>query len=70
MKFYIEIDAEICKGCRICIPECPKEVIELSEHFNTKGWQYADPVRNEDCIGCKKCAAVCPDVAIKIFKED
>ncbi len=69
MSFYIEIDGELCKGCSLCIPECPKNVIEIGKKFNAKGWQYAEPVRNSDCIGCKKCAVACPDVAIKVWKE-
>lgn len=70
MKFFIEIDREACKGCQLCVPECPRNVIEIGEHFNVKGWQYAVPVRNNDCIGCKKCAVVCPDVAIRVFREE
>ncbi len=70
MGFYIEIDGEICKGCSICIPECPKNVIGIGDNFNVKGWRYAVPFKNEDCIGCKKCAIVCPDAAIKVWKED
>lgn len=70
MKFYIEIDKELCKGCSLCIPECPKNVIELSSMFNNKGWRYVVPIRNQDCIGCKKCAIVCPDVAIKVIREE
>lgn len=70
MGFYIEIDSEICKGCSLCIPDCPKNVIGTGDSFNAKGWHYAVPLRNEDCIGCKICAALCPDSAIKVWKED
>ena len=70
MKFRIEIDSELCKGCRLCIPECSKNVIEIGDQFNRKGWQFAVPARNEDCIGCKRCVTVCPDVAIKLIRED
>lgn len=68
MKFWIEIDKDLCKGCSVCIPECPKNVIELGSQFNKKGWRYAVPERNDSCIGCKKCAMVCPDVAIRVLK--
>jgi 2-oxoglutarate ferredoxin oxidoreductase subunit delta len=70
MGFFIEIDKEACKGCELCIPVCPKQVIEMGEHFNLKGWRYAVPARNEDCIGCKQCLIICPDVAIKLMKEE
>ena len=70
MGFYIEIDSEYCKGCGICVPECPKNVIETGTASNSKGWRFAVPVRNGDCIGCRRCAVVCPDVAISVWKED
>lgn len=70
MAAYIEIDKDICKGCGLCVPVCPKDVIELSEHFNDKGWRFAEPIRNNDCIGCKQCAIICPDIAILVYKED
>lgn len=70
MKFHIEIDADICKGCGLCIPECSKNVIELGDKFNKFSWRYAIPARNNDCIGCKRCAIVCPEIAIKVIKED
>lgn len=72
MKYRIEIDCEKCKGCRLCIPECPKNLLKAAEKFNKKGWQYIeyDNRSAEACIGCKKCATVCPDVAIRIVKED
>ena len=69
VRFYIQIDDQTCKGCELCIPECPKDVIEMTNTQNLKGWRVAEPVRNEDCIGCKKCALVCPDVAITVYKE-
>jgi len=70
VKTYIEIDYERCKGCLLCVSECPKKVIEKSNRLNSKGWQVVEPVRNEDCTGCKRCAIVCPDVAITVWKEE
>jgi len=70
MKSYIEINSEICKGCILCIPECPKNVIVLSANFNSKGWRYAIPENNKDCIGCTRCAVVCPECAIIVKRED
>ena len=70
MKFHIEIDSERCKACNLCVDACPKNVIEVGDDFNRKGYQYVIPARNEDCIGCRQCATVCPDVVITVFKED
>lgn len=70
MRFRIEIDEELCKGCQLCIEACPKDVIELGHKFNVKGWRYAEPKPESNCIGCKQCAIVCPDVAIRVIRED
>lgn len=69
MKYRLEIDAEKCKGCRLCIPECSKALLNITDRFNRKGWQVVEFNFKEECIGCKKCATVCPDVAIRIVKE-
>ena len=69
MSFYIEINPDYCKGCKICIPECPKGLIETGKDFNNKGWQYAVPKNLKECTGCKKCATVCPDAAINVYRE-
>jgi Pyruvate/2-oxoacid:ferredoxin oxidoreductase delta subunit len=29
-------DVEKCKGCSVCVPACPKEVIELAKEVNAK----------------------------------
>ena len=70
MKNRITIDKERCKGCSLCIPVCPKNVIGLSEDFNAKGWRYACVEKESDCTACKQCYMMCPDVAIRIWKED
>lgn len=69
MRYRIEIDAEGCKGCMLCIEACPKDVIDLAPKFNVKGWRYAEPKEGSECIGCKQCALVCPDVAIRVIRE-
>jgi 2-oxoglutarate ferredoxin oxidoreductase subunit delta len=70
MKYRVEIDTERCKGCRLCIEECPKALLQIAEKLNKKGWQSVEFNCKTDCIGCKKCATVCPDTAIRIVKED
>jgi len=61
-KFKIKIREERCKGCKICINFCPKQVLELSEKRNSKGYNivyFKDP---ENCILCGICYLVCPDI--------
>jgi len=68
-KFKLNFNADVCKGCELCLSVCPKDVIELSEAINSKGYSPACAAREEDCIGCASCAQVCPDGAIEIFRE-
>jgi 2-oxoglutarate ferredoxin oxidoreductase subunit delta len=67
MKVYI--DDTICKGCGICIYNCPKKVIRFSVMQNRKGFTTAEVYKIENCIGCKLCEIGCPDFAIYVEKE-
>jgi 2-oxoglutarate ferredoxin oxidoreductase subunit delta len=48
---------------------CPKNVLEISDQVNTKGYFPAFRARPEDCIYCAICCTMCPDVAIDISQE-
>jgi 2-oxoglutarate ferredoxin oxidoreductase subunit delta len=63
----IVIDIEKCKGCEVCIPACPEDVIAISPQVNGKGYKYAQPV-TDDCTGCTNCAVVCPDGVITVYR--
>lgn len=61
------INKEICKGCGLCIDECPKKIINLSKgEINAMGYQFACIDNIEACIGCAFCAMMCPDCAIRV----
>ena len=65
----IEIDSEQCKGCQLCVLECPKNCIEMTHKFNQMGYCYA-VYKQEGCIGCGTCYYACPEVGtIKVFKK-
>jgi 2-oxoglutarate ferredoxin oxidoreductase subunit delta len=64
----IEVDVMRCKGCKLCVPACPKDCIEISPEFSPTGYYPAFLARPEDCTGCTLCAVVCPDIAIEVYK--
>jgi 2-oxoglutarate ferredoxin oxidoreductase subunit delta len=64
----IRVNVERCKGCELCVHFCPKNLIYLSEGFNSKGHHPATFRGSEECTGCTLCAVMCPDVAIEVYK--
>lgn len=65
----VEIVPEECKGCELCVAECPKDVIAMSKKINQFGYNYAEPV-NENCIGCGFCFYACPEPGtITVYKK-
>ena len=69
MAYKHHIDINRCKGCGLCVAVCPKNVLELSEEINTKGYFPVYQACPEDCIFCATCCIMCPDVAIAITEE-
>ena len=43
-KGVIEVDTQHCKGCSVCIGNCPTGSIQLSKMVNNKGYHYAEMV--------------------------
>ncbi len=68
MKGDIVIDIDKCKGCEVCIPACPVDVIGVSKNVNGKGYNYVETV-NDECTGCTNCAVVCPDGVITVYRK-
>ena len=63
-KGKIHIEKDRCKGCGFCVEYCPKDVLELSEEFNIKGYHPPYVKKLEDCVACGLCEKICPDFAI------
>ena len=55
---------ERCKGCGFCVEYCPKDVLEMSEKFNKKGYHPPVTVKSGECVNCNLCEMICPDYAI------
>ncbi len=68
VKGAIVVDIEKCKGCSICIPACPTDVIALAKEVNGKGYHFAFMENPDVCTGCTNCAVVCPDGVITVYR--
>ncbi|MGC9374507.1 MAG: 4Fe-4S dicluster domain-containing protein [Bacteroidales bacterium] len=69
VKGAIVVDIERCKGCAVCVPACPTNVIQLSQNVNSKGYHYAYMENPDACTGCSNCAIVCPDGVITVYRK-
>lgn len=64
----VVVDTEECKGCGLCVEECPQHVLALNKQVNNKGYHFAWMALPGECIGCSNCAAVCPDRCITVYR--
>ncbi len=53
-----------CKGCRFCVEYCPRDVLEMAEDFNVKGYHYPLVKDEVTCVNCQLCEMLCPEFAI------
>jgi 2-oxoglutarate ferredoxin oxidoreductase subunit delta len=67
IKGAVVIDREKCKGCGVCVVNCPNKILRLAKNVNGKGYNYCEPFE-DNCIGCASCAMVCPDGVISVYK--
>ena len=67
-KGKVVIDRERCKGCYLCVRNCPVKVLEKDTEMNSTGTYPSKPVALEKCIACGNCYEVCPDVCIQVFE--
>lgn len=69
-KGYVDISKEVCKGCGLCIINCPTECLTLNmTDTNSHGLHYAYMINEDECIACQNCAVICPDGAITVYKK-
>lgn len=66
----VTIQADVCKGCGLCVMACPKKILTLEGgKLNNKGYHTAHCIDLTKCIACAMCATMCPDVAIIVEKD-
>lgn len=56
----LQVDANECKGCGLCIEACPPKVIALSEKLNHYGYRTA-VYTGSGCTACGICFLACPE---------
>lgn len=65
----IIVDKVFCKGCGLCVAQCPAQVLEIGGYRNQKGYLLPQAARPQDCTGCLACELICPDLAIHVEKD-
>ena len=68
IRHSVQLDTEKCKGCGVCVANCPTQTIALSKEVNGKGYNFAFMNTPESCTGCTNCATVCPDAVITVYR--
>ncbi|MGA9347372.1 MAG: 4Fe-4S binding protein [Anaerolineae bacterium] len=66
----IHILRERCKSCGFCVEYCPRNVLEASEEFNSKGYHPPRVKDEEACANCGLCEMLCPEFAIYLDGEE
>ncbi|OAD20033.1 methyl viologen-reducing hydrogenase-associated ferredoxin [Candidatus Thiomargarita nelsonii] len=62
-------DEKNCRGCSMCVDECPVKVFDRVNNPKT-GHKMAKVSRSDDCMGCFSCYYLCPSQCIKISDVD
>ena len=79
LKTKLNINKKKCKGCELCVINCPNNILKMSEEINSKGHHYVQELKKseekpyiKDCTGCGLCFQMCPDLVITIneYKEN
>jgi indolepyruvate ferredoxin oxidoreductase beta subunit len=59
----LEINANWCKSCDICVKMCPERCLKLNAD------RIAELAAPEKCTGCRLCEWLCPDFAIRVHLD-
>ena len=68
-RWIVVVNDDWCKGCGFCYTFCPRQVLDKSKEFNTKGYYPPVVIAADRCVGCRLCEALCPDFAIYVREE-
>jgi len=64
----LHIATDRCKGCELCVTDCPKHVLVLDrEVVNALGYHPVVLTDAAGCTSCALCARVCPDAVFTVY---
>lgn len=63
----ISLDKQLCKGCEICVSQCPTDVFAMA---GTPPERYPVVEAIADCVDCGICELSCPDFALSVEAAD
>ena len=67
----IEVAAERCKGCELCVGACPKHILELdTATVNALGHHPIHVLDMGPCTSCALWARICPDAVFTIYRGE
>ncbi|RPI84569.1 MAG: 4Fe-4S dicluster domain-containing protein [Chloroflexi bacterium] len=69
IKGWIEVNELYCKGCELCVTECPQHVLSLDMDKLTVMGYHPVRLHADGCTGCGICAIVCPEAALSVYRE-
>ncbi len=69
VKGWIEVNENYCKGCELCISECPQDVLALDLNRLTPKGYHPVMLKMDGCTGCGICGIMCPEAALTIYRE-
>lgn len=65
----VEIEADLCKGCLLCIEACPPGVLVVAKNLNKMGYRPVEYL-GERCTSCGVCYYICPEPgSIRVYKR-
>jgi 2-oxoglutarate ferredoxin oxidoreductase subunit delta len=58
-----------CKQCALCVRYCPRDVLELSDEMNERGYHPPRAACPEQCVACRLCELLCPEFCIYVVER-